>query len=101
MNSPQVGEKGAGSDPAAWSALSSNGSIMARLPALSDELEEQREHQGDDRGALEQHREQQAGAADGTLGLGLAGNALGNLATDATETDSSADQRQAHPDAGA
>ena len=58
---------------------------MAQCPAWSDELEEQREHQGDDRGTFEQHGEQQAGATDGTLSLGLTGDALGHRATDPAE----------------
>ena len=69
--------------------------------AFTDELEEQREHQRDDRGAFQQHREQQAGAADIARRLRLTRDRLGNRATDAAQANAGADDRQTDADAGA
>ena len=57
------------------------------IRGLAEEVEEQGEHEGDDRGSLEQHRDEQRRAPDLAGGLRLPRDGLGRLATDASQTD--------------
>src|SRR5258705_8229409 len=72
-----------------------------RRTASLHELEEQREHESDDRGAFEQHRDDQRCGADVAGRFRLAPDGLHRRAADATEAEPRTDDRQPDADAGA
>src|SRR6185295_732094 len=89
------GDLGSTRSACSWSS-NSNVSIMSSR----HELEEQREHERDDRHAFEQHADQDRDAADVGDGGRLARDRLGGLPADAAQADAGTDDGEAHADTG-
>src|SRR5690606_7147082 len=101
MNRPKFTSKGDTGAPWGAAAASIRMLSMRSLPASSDELEQQGEDEREDRGALEEHRDERGRAADVAGRLGLAGDRFRRRAADPAEADAGAHDREPDADAGA